>query len=65
MIPANYIQEWSNIAPRQDSYQVEQDLVISKTLIQIFADPFLRDRLAFRVEDKIFFTIRKSYKNPL
>jgi hypothetical protein len=48
MIPANYIQEWSNIAPRQDSYQVEQDLVISKTLIQIFADPFLRDRLAFR-----------------
>jgi len=48
MVPANYIQEWSNIAPWQDSYQVEQDLVISKTLIQIFADPFLRDRLAFR-----------------
>lgn len=48
MIPVNYIQEWSNIVPWQDSYQVEQDLVISKTLIQIFADPFLRDRLAFR-----------------
>ena len=48
MIPSNYIQEWSHTAPWQDSYQIEQDLVISKTLVEIFADPFLHENLAFR-----------------
>lgn len=48
MIPGNYIQEWSHTAPWQDSYQIEQDLVISKALVEIFADPFLHENLAFR-----------------
>lgn len=48
MIPGNYIQEWSHTAPWQDSYQIEQDLVISKALVEIFADPFLHEHLAFR-----------------
>ncbi|HYF67185.1 MAG TPA: hypothetical protein VD884_03575 [Ohtaekwangia sp.] len=48
MIPGNYIQEWSHTAPWQDSYQIEQDLVISKALVEIFADPFLNENLAFR-----------------
>ncbi len=48
MIPANYIQEWSHTAPWQDSYQIEQDLVISRALVEIFSDPFLKENLAFR-----------------
>jgi predicted nucleotidyltransferase component of viral defense system len=48
MIPSNYIQEWSHVVPWQDSYQIEQDLVISKALVEIFADPFLHTNLAFR-----------------
>lgn len=48
MVPNSYIQEWSHSAPWQDNYQIEQDLVISKTLIQIFTDPFLTENLAFR-----------------
>ncbi len=48
MIPANYIQEWSHNAPWQDRYQIEQDLVISRALVEIFSDPFLKERLAFR-----------------
>lgn len=48
MIPGNYIQEWSHTAPWQESYQIEQDLVISKALVEIFADPFLHEKLAFR-----------------
>ncbi len=48
MIPANYIQEWSRQAPWQDNYQIEQDLVISRTLVEIFSNPFLNKNLAFQ-----------------
>ncbi|HEX5168691.1 MAG TPA: nucleotidyl transferase AbiEii/AbiGii toxin family protein [Cyclobacteriaceae bacterium] len=48
MIPIKHIQEWSHFAPWQDNYQIEQDLVISRVLVEIFADPFLKERLAFR-----------------
>lgn len=48
MIPKAYITAWRNKAPWQEDYQVEQDLVIERALMAIYADDFLRERLAFR-----------------
>jgi predicted nucleotidyltransferase component of viral defense system len=48
MIPQAYITEWRNKAPWPDDAQVEQDLVIERALVEIYSDPFLKERLAFR-----------------
>jgi predicted nucleotidyltransferase component of viral defense system len=48
MIPQAYITEWSNQVPWQTNEQVEQDLVISRALVEIFSDEFLAESLAFR-----------------
>lgn len=48
MIPKPYIAKWQTFAPWQEFYQVEQDLVISRVLVELFADDFLRENLAFR-----------------
>ncbi len=48
MLPRRYIEEWKEFAPWLEDAQVEQDLVIEKALLQIYSDPFLRMRLAFR-----------------
>jgi predicted nucleotidyltransferase component of viral defense system len=48
VIPQAYITEWSNQVPWQTNEQVEQDLVICRALVEIFSDPFLSERLAFR-----------------
>ena len=48
MIPASYIQEWSHKAPWPDSRQVEQDLIISRGLCDLFSSPTLAGRIAFR-----------------
>ena len=48
MIPASYIQEWSIKAPWPDSRQVEQDLIISRALCDLFNSPTLIGRIAFR-----------------
>lgn len=48
MISRDYITEWRAHAPWADEAQVEQDLVISRALVELFADPVLGERLAFR-----------------
>lgn len=48
MIPKPYIAEWQSHAPWKEFGQVEQDLIISRTLVEIFSDDFLRENLAFR-----------------
>ena len=48
MIPRDYITEWRAEAPWVQDFQVEQDLVISRTLVEIFSRPLLRDSLALR-----------------
>ena len=48
MIPRDYITEWRAEAPWIDDAQVEQDLVISKALVDIFSHPVLCNALAFR-----------------
>jgi predicted nucleotidyltransferase component of viral defense system len=48
VIPRDYITEWRAHAPWVQDFQVEQDLVISRALAEIFAHPLLRSSLAFR-----------------
>jgi hypothetical protein len=48
VIPRDYITEWRAQASWVRDYQVEQDLVISRALVEIFSQPVLHDALAFR-----------------
>lgn len=48
MIPRDYITEWRAEAPWVQDFQVEQDLVISRALVEIFSHSVLREALAFR-----------------
>jgi predicted nucleotidyltransferase component of viral defense system len=48
LIPTSYIQEWSAKAPWPTSQQVEQDLIISRALCDLFNAPALAGRIAFR-----------------
>jgi predicted nucleotidyltransferase component of viral defense system len=48
MLPRRFIEEWKEYAPWPDDSQVEQDLIIEKSLIEIFSHPYLYERLAFR-----------------
>jgi predicted nucleotidyltransferase component of viral defense system len=48
VIPRDYITEWRREAPWVQDFQVEQDLVISRALVEISSHPLLNDALAFR-----------------
>jgi predicted nucleotidyltransferase component of viral defense system len=48
VIPRDYITEWRREAPWVQDFQVEQDLVISRALVEIFSNPLLHEALAFR-----------------
>ena len=48
MIPQADIVAWRQVAPWADDGMVEQDLVISRALIEIFSDSRLAEALAFR-----------------
>ncbi|MEX2586009.1 MAG: nucleotidyl transferase AbiEii/AbiGii toxin family protein [Balneolaceae bacterium] len=48
MIPKAYIDAWRSMAPWSESSQVEQDLIISRAVVEIFSNDFLKEHLAFR-----------------
>lgn len=48
MIPTMNIIAWGGRAPWAEQRQVEQDLVISRAIVELFADEFLRTELRFR-----------------
>jgi len=48
MIQRNAIIEWRETAPWQELRYVEQDLVISRSLVSIYQDEYLSSKLAFR-----------------
>lgn len=48
MIPQAYLQAWSATAPWPDFRQIEQDLIISRALCDLFNAPGLQNMIAFR-----------------
>lgn len=60
MIPKPYIAKWQQHAPWKEFSQVEQDLIISRALVEIFSDEFLRENLALRGGT----ALHKLYLNP-
>jgi len=48
VIPRAFITHWRSAVPWALDEQVEQDLVISRALVEIFSDPLLAEALAFR-----------------
>jgi predicted nucleotidyltransferase component of viral defense system len=54
LIDRAYITEWQQTAPWPQRYQVEQDLVICRALVEIFNHPLLTESLAFRGGTALF-----------
>ena len=48
MIPLDHITAWRARAPWVQDFQVEQDLIISRALVEIFSHPVLAEGLALR-----------------
>jgi predicted nucleotidyltransferase component of viral defense system len=48
MIPMMNIIAWSHSAPWPEIRQVEQDLIISRAIVELFSDDFLQAQLRFR-----------------
>src|SRR5262245_52722969 len=48
MIPVIIIDEWSEQAPWGDSEKVEQDLILSRVLVELFSEQLLQEQLIFR-----------------
>lgn len=48
MIPGNIIKAWSNHVPWITDEQIEQDLVICRSLVELFSNKFIADNLVFR-----------------
>lgn len=60
MIAKPFIAKWQEHVPWKQFYQIEQDLIISRALIAIFSDEFLKQNLAFRGGT----ALHKLYLNP-
>jgi len=48
MLPRNEVLAWRSVAPWAAENDVEQDLIITRAVFDIFEDPWLAERLAFR-----------------
>ncbi len=68
MIPLAQITQWRQTAPWADDMQVEQDLILSRAIIEIFSNPFLAAQLAFRggtALHKLFFSPAARYSEDI
>ena len=48
MIPQIYVEQWRLHAPWQTLAMIEQDLMLSRTLVELFNHPKIKSSLAFR-----------------
>ncbi|MBL8528517.1 MAG: nucleotidyl transferase AbiEii/AbiGii toxin family protein [Burkholderiales bacterium] len=62
MIPTAFLQAWSTKAPWPDLRQIEQDLIICRTLCDLFNAPALAGKIAFRGGTAIH---KLLFKQPL
>lgn len=60
MIPDFCLTEWRQIIPWTADYQVEQDLIISRALVNLYQNPKIKNTLAFRGGT----ALHKLYVNP-
>jgi predicted nucleotidyltransferase component of viral defense system len=68
LIPIDYITEWRRSAPWIQDAQVEQDLVISRALVQLFQQPEVSRVLAFRGGTalyKLFISLPSRYSDDI
>lgn len=68
MIPEAYIQEWREVAPWQTLEMVEQDLILSRALSDIFCDKTLSTLVAFRggtALHKLYFRSPQRYSEDI
>ena len=68
MIPQRYIEEWRASAPWTIDAQVEQDLVIARTIVELFSDDLLKKSLAFRggtALHKLYITPQVRYSEDI
>jgi len=48
MIPENFIEQWQSSVKWRTLPQIEQDLVISRALVDLYNEPYIKDALVFR-----------------
>ena len=48
MIPEIFVEQWRNSCKWQTLDQIEQDLVLSRSLIDLYNDPSVKEALVFR-----------------
>ena len=68
MIPAQNVIAWGNVVPWPNARQVEQDLIISRALVEIFSDELLRRALRFRggtALNKLHFPVPVRYSEDI
>ena len=61
MIPQDFVSEWKKFVPWPTNYQVEQDLMISRALVEMFRHPDVAENLAFRGGTALY----KLYLKPV
>lgn len=68
MIPRAYITAWRGTAPWPEDWQVEQDLVLSRALVDIFSDETVAEHAVFRggtALHKLFFDPPGRYSEDI
>lgn len=68
MIPQAHLIAWRNIAPWAEMHQVEQDLVLTRAIIELYSDPLFKDAFAFRggtAMQKVFFDSPVRYSEDI
>ena len=68
MIHEIYITEWANVVPWSERKQIEQDLIITKALLEIYNHPILKEIVAFRggtALNKIVFNPASRYSEDI
>ena len=68
MIPRRAIDAWRKKVPWNLSGQIEQDLLLSKAIVDLYEDPFIQEHLAFRggtALQKLYFELPYRYSEDL
>lgn len=68
MIPEAFITHWRNVAPWPQDSQVEQDLILSRALVEIFHHPSISSTICLRggtALHKLYIPLRLRYSEDI